>query len=108
MKINQTVYKAGYVVISDVLQDEPIFCKIQYVFCTENQVVYLAINDFLYVEYYPHFHSYVMASANSHLRPIRLLKVDVLYDFHTYKLFQSFDCNLRHLHFICPTYNLVY
>ena len=107
MKIHQTVYKAGYVVVSDVLHDEPIFCKIQYVFCTENQVVYLAVNHFLSVEYYPHFHSYVMSSTN-HLGPIRLLKVDDLYDFHTYKLFQSFDCSLRHLHFICPKYNLLY
>lgn len=86
-----------------VLQDEPIFCKIQYVFCTKNQVVYLAVNDFLSLEYYPHFHSYVMASTNSHLGPIRLLKVDDLYDFHTYKLFQSFDCNLRHILFVQST-----
>ena len=93
--------------VSDVVDDEPIFCKIQYVFCTENQLVYLAVNDLQSVEYHPHFHSYIVPQIR-HLGPIRLLKVDELYDFHTYKLFQSFDYNLRQFHFICPKYNLLY
>ena len=77
------------------------------VFCTETKDVYLVVNDLQSVEYYPHFHSYVVPHIY-HLGAIRLLKASDLFDYHCYKLFQSFGCTFRHLHFLCPKYNLLY
>lgn len=82
--------------VPEVTDDGPTLSKIQYVFCTENKEVYL-VTDLPSVEYCSHFHSYIIPHIH-HLGDIRLLKVDELQDYHTYKLFQSFYHTLRHLH----------
>ncbi len=95
VKIHSTTYKPGSVVIANIVDDYPRFCRIEEVVSNDAMSFFFVLKELAPPEYCPHFHAYIVnkqATTN-----ICVSRQKDLYDHHSYVLQQSFDISLKNI-----------